>query len=105
MIVYALIMFAAAVLFFIVGIRIYRGKTELIHDYHQVNVTDKAAYGKAMGKAMLGMGTVMAVSGGIDCLDAAGKMPFAAPAVLMAGIFVDLLVILHIQKKYNGGIF
>ncbi len=105
MIVYSLLMFACAVLFFIVGIRIYRGKTELIHEYHQTNVTDKAGYGKAMGKAMLGMGAVMAASGGISGFAASETMMLVSVAVLAAGILADLLIILYIQKKYNGGLF
>ena len=52
MYVYSVIMILVAVLFAVVAIAIYRGKTELIHDYHQAKVKDKAAYGRAFGKAM-----------------------------------------------------
>ena len=56
-------MFLVAALFMVLGIAIYKGKTNLIHDYHQKKVKDKSAYGKAFGKAMLLIATVMLLSG------------------------------------------
>ena len=56
-------MFLVAVLFTVLGIAIYKGKTDLIHDYHQTKVTNKSAYGKAFGKAMLVIAAVMLLSG------------------------------------------
>ena len=54
MLVYSIIMFLVAALFTVFGISIYKGKTDLIHDYHQTKVTDKSAYGKDFGKADTG---------------------------------------------------
>ncbi len=59
MITYSIIMFLTATLFGVIGVAIYRGKTNLIHDYHQTNVTDKAAYGKSFGKAMFIISTAL----------------------------------------------
>ena len=50
MILYAIIMFLAAVPMGAISIAIYRGKTNLIHDYHQTKVKDKTAYGKASSR-------------------------------------------------------
>lgn len=48
-------MFVLAILFMIVGIMVYAGKTELIHEYNRKNVEDEIGYAKAMGKALLGI--------------------------------------------------
>jgi len=64
MITYAIILFCASVLFFGLSIAIYRGRVDLIHDYHQTRVTDRAAYGKAFAKALASIGVAMAISGG-----------------------------------------
>ena len=61
MITYSIIMFLTSILFGMLGVAIYLGKTNLIHDYHQTNVTDKAAYGKSFGKDYIGCGC------SIDC--------------------------------------
>lgn len=44
MLVYSIIMFLVAALFTVLGISIYKGKTDLIHDYHQTKVTDKSGF-------------------------------------------------------------
>ena len=40
MIEYAAVMLGSAVLFAVFSVLIYKGKTQLIHDYHQTRVTD-----------------------------------------------------------------
>ena len=40
MLIFTIIMFAAAALFLALGIAIFNGKTSLIHDYHQKNVKE-----------------------------------------------------------------
>lgn len=46
MIIFSIVMLLTSAIFIPVGIMIYRGNTNLIHDYHQTKVTDKANYGK-----------------------------------------------------------
>ena len=48
MLVYSIIMFLVSALFTVLGIAIYKGKTDLIHDYHQTKVTDKSAYKRSI---------------------------------------------------------
>ena len=60
---YSVIMLLVAIPMILLSIAIYRGKTDLIHDYHQTKVTDKAAYGKAFGKAMLVVSATLLLSG------------------------------------------
>ena len=95
-------MFLVAVLFTVLGIAIYKGKTDLIHDYHQTKVTDKSAYGKAFGKAMLVIATVMLLSGIIGLFK---NLLVLAVAILIIGLVVGIGCIVAVQKKYNKGVF
>ena len=102
MLLYSIIMFLVAVLFTVLGIAIYKGKTDLIHDYHQTKVTDKSAYGKAFGKAMLVISTVMLLSGIIGLFK---NLLMLAVAILIIGLVVGIGCIVAVQKKYNKGVF
>ena len=102
MLLYSIIMFLVAVLFTVLGIAIYKGKTDLIHDYHQTKVTDKSAYGKAFGKAMLLIATVMLLSGIIGLFE---KLLILAVAILIIGFVLGIGCIVAVQKKYNKGVF
>ncbi len=99
---YSIIMFLVAVLFTVLGIAIYKGKTHLIHDYHQTKVTNKSAYGKAFGKAMLVIATVMLLSGIIGLFK---NLLTLAVAILIIGLVVGIGCIVAVQKKYNKGVF
>ena len=101
MFLYSAILFAVAVLFFFLGRSIYRGNTNLIHDYHQTKVEDKAAYGKSFGKAMFTMAAAMALSG-LLALFAHGFLPVL---VLILGLAAGIIQIILVQKKYNNGVF
>lgn len=101
--IYAIILFATAVIFALVAVLIYKGKTDLIHDYHQTKVTDKIGYGKAFGKAMAVIAVAMALSGAISLFgEPAMGIAFA---VLLVGLLVGTIAIVRVQKKYNGGVF
>ena len=102
MLLYSIIMFLVAVLFTVLGIAIYKGKTDLIHDYHQTKVTDKSAYGKAFGKAMLVIATAMLLSGIIGLFK---NLLVLAVAILIIGLVVGIGCIVAVQKKYNKGVF
>ena len=95
-------MFLVAVLFTVLGIAIYKGKTDLIHDYHQTKVTNKSAYGKAFGKVMLVIATVMLLSGIIGLFK---NLLMLAVAILIIGLVVGIGCIVAVQKKYNKGVF
>ena len=95
-------MFIVAVIFIGMGIAIYQGKTDLIHDYHQTKVTDKSAYGKAFGKAMLVIATGLLLSGVIGLFE---NLAMLAVAILMIGLIIGIVCIFAVQKKYNNGLF
>ena len=105
MIAYCVVLFFVATLFAVVSTRIYKGKTNLIHDYHQTNVTDKASYGRAFGKAMgIPTGT-MVLSGTIALLGDSAPIVWAALSVLAVGFVIGFVCIFRVQKKFNGGVF
>jgi len=105
MVLYSLILFFAAIPMIIISISIYKGNTKLIHDYHQTKVTDKVAYGKAFGKAMLVVSVSLLLSGVIGLFGDTEIMAAISLAVLFVGLFIGIACIIAVQKKYNKGIF
>ena len=105
MVLYSIIMFLAAAPMIKISIEIYQGKTSLIHDYHQTKVADKAAYGKALGKAMFAVSTSLLLSSIIGLFGTSKTIVLIAIAVLFIGLFVGIAWIIAVQKKYNNGIF
>lgn len=102
MLAYSIVMFLVAMILMGMGIAIYRGKTDLIHDYHQTKVADKAAYGKAFGKAMFVIATALLLSGIIGLFD---TLIILADAVLIIGVVIGIVCIVAVQRKYNKGVF
>ena len=102
MFIYSIIMFITSAIFLGLGIAVYRGRTDLIHDYHQTKVTDHAAYGKAFGKALLVIAGTMLLSGIIGLAE---RFAVLAVAVLMIGLCIGVGCIVAVQKKYNKGVF
>lgn len=101
MILYSVIMFVTAVILLIIGALVYRGRTSLIHDYHQTNVKDKTAYGKAMGKALACISIPLVIAG-----TAALFVTSALPTlILIPSLGFSLIPLFITQKKYNGGLF
>lgn len=99
---YSIILFLTGALFAGLGLAIYRGKTQLIHDYHRTKVTDQAAYGKAFGKAMFVIAAAMLLSGIIGLLE---HLAAIAVAVLIVGLGIGIGCIIAVQRKYNKGVF
>ena len=107
MLAYSLILFPVGALFIVLGVLIYRGHTSLVHSYHQERVTDKPAYGRAMGKAVAGIGISALVSGAVSLFPLApmDTRVSVAAIVFVAGFAGCFIWILVIQQKYNGGLF
>ena len=105
MILYSVILFLAAVPMAVISIAIYRGKTNLIHDYHQTKVTDKAAYGRAFGKAMLVVTASLVASGVIALFGDTKTLVLSSMAVLFIGLIIGIACIIAVQRKYNNGLF
>ena len=102
MLLYSVIMFLISALTAVLGVAIYNGRTDLIHDYHQTKVTDKTAYGKAFGKAMLVIAAAMLLSGIAGLFE---NLVVIAVAILMVGLAIGIGCIVAVQIKYNNGLF
>ncbi|MBE6113886.1 MAG: DUF3784 domain-containing protein [Erysipelotrichaceae bacterium] len=102
MLVYSSIMFIMAMVFMVISIAIYNGRTDLIHDYHQTKVVDRLAYGKAFGKALFVITIVLILSGIIGLLD---NLAMLAIVILIIGLCIGIYGIVVVQRKYNKGVF
>lgn len=102
---FAIIIFAVAVLFGALALSIYRGNVKLIHDYHYKKVTDVEGYTKAFGKALSPISIGSFLSGAISLFGESDALAFASVGFLVTGIAVSLVLIVIVQKKYNGGMF
>ena len=98
---FSIILFLTSLMFIILGISIYKGHVELIHSYHQENVTDKVGYGKAMGKALIIFSLPLIISG-VLALFIENSIPVI---ILIVGMVVGFIPIIKAQQKFNGGIF
>ena len=101
MFTFSIILFLTSVLLIIIGVSIYKGNIELIHSYHQENVTDKVGYGKAMGKALIILSLPL-IASGIIAFFTESVIP---TIVLIVGMVIGFIPIIRAQNKYNGGIF
>ena len=102
---FTLIVFAVSMVLIIFGISVYRGKTNLIHDYHQTKVKDKKKYGRAFGKVLCGGGSLLLISAIIPLIINSDKGINIAVLVFFIGLFVLLILLFRVQKQYNGGVF
>ena len=105
MLLYSLILFLTAALMTGMSVAIYRGKTDLIHDYHRKKVTDHAAYGKAFGKAMGVISAALWLSGIAGLWGDSQPAVTVSMAVLFLGLAAGTVCIMAVQKKYNRGLF
>ena len=103
MIIFAIVFYVVGLLLLICGVAIFRGKTWLIHDYHRANVTDHENYGKAMGKAIGGMGLSACLSATLSFLGEA--YVWLCMGAFLVGFVAMFILIIIAQRKYNGGMF
>ena len=102
MLVFAIVMLVMSLIFAAVAVQIYKGKTDLIHSYHQSKVEDKIGYGKAFAKALAIIAAAMFFS---SVISLAFQAIVIAVAVMLLGLIAGLIGILIVQKKYNRGVF
>lgn len=105
MLAYSVIMFLITAFILLLSTAIYKGKTNLIHSFHQTKVIDKSAYGKAFGKALIGVAMAPLCSGIVGLFGDSDMIAIIAVAVLIIGIGVGIGFIVAVQNKYNKGIF
>ncbi len=107
MLLYAILMFAVFLLFTVLSVMIYRGRTDLIHSYHQEQVKDKAGYGRAFGKALFVFALAPFISGLVGLFADPSASSAVLPAILflMLGFAVGFCCLWAVQQKYNKGLF
>ena len=107
MLAYSILMFVIAALFLVFGILIQKGNTKLIHDYHQTRVKeeDKREYGKAFAKAMYSIVLTLVLSGVVALFGETKTIVAASTIILLVGLIASFVLIVKVQKKYNGGMF
>ena len=81
MLAYSVIMFLITAFILLLSTAIYKGKTNLIHSFHQTKVIDKSAYGKAFGKALIGVAMAPLCSGIVGLFGDSDMIAIIAVAV------------------------
>ena len=102
---YSVIMLLVGGILTALSVSIYKGKTNLIHEYHQSKVSNRSAYGRAFGKAMLVVAMTVLLSGIISLLGDSETIAMIAISQLFIGLIIGIACIVVVQKKYNNGVF
>lgn len=107
MLAYSILMFLIGTLFLYLAISVQNGKTSLIKDYHQAKVKEeeKAAYGKGFSKGLFGIAVSLFLSGIIPFFVNIKQSVILSLVVLFGGMIISFIIIVRVQKKYNGGMF
>lgn len=87
------------------GIAVLNGKTDIIHEYHCKNVSDLKNYGKAMGKALIGMGAGSAIAVAVAAIWRTSIAIIIASVIFAVTMLAAFMVVEAIEKKYNGGMY
>lgn len=105
MFLYSISMIVTAIILIVLSVLIYKGNTNLIHEYHQTKVKDKMAYGKAYGKSLSIIAGTLLLSGIIGLFGESKTVALIALIELVIGMSVGIGSIIATQKKYNNGLF
>ena len=105
MIVYSLIMFAAASTLVVFAMLISKGNVNVINCYHEDRVSDKPLYCKKMSQALWIMAAVILTSGVVGLFGGGDTIAICAVAILVVGVIGAVCNLFHVQKKYGGGVF
>lgn len=102
---YAVLMWAIAALFLLLGLLIYHGKTVLIHEYHRERVRpeDMAAYGRAFSTGLFTLAGTLVLSGIVPLLWTLPGAVTASLVVLFVGLAASFAILWRVQRRYNGG--
>lgn len=98
---FSIILFIVSVFFCVLSIAIYKGRTDLIHYYHQTNVIDKSAYGKSMGKSLLVLSITLLISGIVNLLGKTNGIKLISVIILFVGLIIGFICIIKTQIKFN----
>ena len=101
MIQYSIVMFLASVLLILFGIFIYRGRTDLIRGYYQINVKNKAAYGRAIGKSLFIISAFLILSGIVGLFAKENLLAFVSIGLLIIGLIVGIACLIVAYKNHT----
>lgn len=104
MLIYSVLLFAAAALFLFAGLRMRKRGCGMIHDYHQTEVrqTDEKAYSKAFERALCVIAFSDAAAGTAALCGGTKTALAVSFAILGAGHLISLVMMGYAQKKYQG---
>ena len=105
MVVYAIILFTAAIAIAVFAILISREYTNLINCYREERVEDKKAYCKKFSNTLWFLTAILTVSGGVGLLGETDTVALCAVGVLVVGMIIGVCQLFRVQKKYGGGVF
>ena len=97
------VLIAVSLLIAVIGVTVYRGRTGLIHDYHQEKVKEenRLSYGRAVGRGLLCMAAVLFVGGLLPLFSEAEWILKTVRGIVIFGILLSVLLLIMAQKKYN----
>lgn len=100
MIMYQLILFVVSLIILVLGIKIYKGNTKLIHSYHQENIKkeDLNKYAKAFAMGMFSISFVLFFDGVLSFIT---QNFLIIDSFLLIGLVLSLIYIISVQKKFN----
>ena len=103
MIIYSIILIIVAIVLAVIAIRINKGQTDLIINYHQSRVKpeEKLRYARDFSKGIFCLSGTMLIAG----ITVLITKVLIADIILVAGIIISVVILIRVQNRYNKGIF
>ena len=103
MIVYSIILIAVAIVLAVIAIRINKGQTDLIINYHQSRVKpeEKLRYARDFSKGIFCLSSTMLIAG----ITVLITKVLIADIILVAGIIISVVILIRVRNRYNKGVF
>ena len=103
MIIYSIILIIVAIVLAVIAIRINKGQTDLIINYHQSRVKpeEKLRYARDFSKGIFCLSGTMLIAG----ITVLITKVLIADIILVAGIIISVVILVRVQNRYNKGVF
>ena len=103
MIIYSIILIIVAIVLAVIAIRINKGQTDLIINYHQSRVKpeEKLRYARDFSKGIFCLSGTMLIAG----ITVLFTKVLIADIILVAGIIISVVILVRVQNRYNKGVF
>ena len=103
MIIYSIILIAVAIVLALIAVRINKGQTDLIINYHQSRVKpeEKLRYARDFSKGIFCLSGTMLIAG----ITVLFTKVLIADIILVAGIIISVVILIRVQNRYNKGVF